>query len=67
MVAELQHILYNGTMRAIASCDVHFLISPRLVVRQVSSTTQWNTFRPTDMMAVKANLYELEFPIGCRR
>ena len=38
-------------MRVIAPCAVHFLISLMFTVRAVSSTTQWKTLRPTDMVS----------------
>lgn len=37
-------------MREIAPLEVHFLISLILVVRAVSSTAQWKTLRPVDMV-----------------
>lgn len=37
-------------MREIAPLAVHFLISLMLVVKAVSSTAQWKTLRPVDMV-----------------
>jgi cytosine/uracil/thiamine/allantoin permease len=47
----LASLLYSGTNSVIAPLEAHRLISLTLVVKTVSSTAQWNTFRAADIVA----------------